>query len=111
MLSATASKVLRSCSDRGFSSAKVRRLSSTCSMVDMPDRVTVTEGMDWRKRKAQAGTPSSGRSSFSRAAYSSGSLASLPPRRGSITQTGMFHSLSSSTLALAFWKFQSSQLS
>lgn len=49
----------------------------------------VTLGMDCRNRKAQAGMGSSGRISFRGAASSSLSRASRPPRRGSMTQTGM----------------------
>lgn len=73
----------------------------------MPESVTVTPGTDWRNRKAQAGTVSSGRSA-PRVRVSAGErLASRPPRSGSITQTGMPSRDSSSTLALAFWNSQS----
>ena len=67
----------------------------------------VTSGMDWRKRKAQAGTVSSGRRAFRAAASSSAREASFPPRRGSMTHTGRWCALSSSTFPLASWKAQS----
>jgi hypothetical protein len=67
------------------------------------DKKTVTVGNDCRNLNAHAGTSSSGLASLSLAVCSSGSVASCPPLTGSITHTGMFHSLRSSTFALAFW--------
>ena len=73
----------------------------------MPDRIIVTSGMLCRKRNAHAGISSSGRSALSSFSYASGSLASLPPRNGSMTQTGIPHSRSSWTFALPSWNVQS----
>ena len=73
----------------------------------MPESTIVTPGTPWRKRKAQPGTLSSGRRAARRAASPSDSLASRPPRRGSITQMGIWRRFSSSALALAPWKSQS----
>lgn len=46
MLSATESRAFISWPDRGFSWAKVFRLSSSWSMADMPESVTIADGMD-----------------------------------------------------------------
>ena len=81
--------------------------SSSWAGLDIPDRVTTTSGRVCKKRKAQAGTPSSGRRALSRAALSSGRAASRPPRSGSITHTGIWYSASSATLPFASWKVQS----
>ena len=92
---------------RGFSSPKVAMFSFSWERLDIPERVTTTSGRDWRNRKAQEEAVSPGRRAVRGAASSGVIRASWPPRRGSITQTGMFHSRSSSTFALPSWKVQS----
>ena len=77
----------------------------------MPESVITTSGIPWINRNAHATGVSSGRAAVSLATASSERLASLPPRTGSMTHTGRFHFLSSSTLPLASWNSQSSQLS
>ena len=102
-----ASSVCLSAGESGFSTRKVRMFSSICAMSDMPLRIIVTPGTSCRKRKAQAAGLSSGRRARSVASFSSGSFASLPPRTGSITHTGMCRSFSRATFAAASCSVQS----
>ena len=92
---------------RGTPIWKVAMLAFTCSRSDMPERIMVTLGMDCRNRKAQAGMGSSGRMALRGAASSSERRARRPPRRGSMTQTGICQLSSSSTFSRPFWKVQS----
>lgn len=104
---ATDNRVDISFSLRGSSTLKVSMFSFICSKLDMPERVTVIWGMLWRNRKAQAVGVSSGRRAARAFRAVSGREHSRPPRRGSMTHTGMLYSFSSSTFSLQPWKVQS----
>ena len=80
----------------GLSSLQMAMFCLICSMLEEPERTTVTSGMDWRNLNAQA-TAASGSARFAR----------RPPRTGSITQHGMPMLLRSSILAFASWNSQS----
>ena len=91
----------------GLSSSQMAMFCLICSMLEEPERTTVTSGMDWRNLNAQATGASSGLIALRTAASGSARFARRPPRTGSITQHGMPMLLRSSILAFASWNSQS----
>ena len=89
---------------RGSSFSKILSFSLICSISVMPDRMTVTPGRDCRNLKASS-TGSIPGLVFLILSRSAGAIfASIPPRRGSMTQTGILYELRRSSLLLAPWK-------
>ena len=93
-----------SSSDRGWKWVNVFTLSSSGSMLVIPERVHSTRGCEPQKRKAQEAMLLSGSRCFIWRAMPSGTLARRPPSRGSIITIGMLRLSSSSYRyeALAF---------
>jgi len=107
MLATTLSSSAWSASVHGVGALKVARLSSSCSMVVMPLRITPTFASDCSHRNAQEAMDASGRAALSSASASAPGAASLPPRTGSITHTGMPRSVRISYFRRAFCTTQS----
>ena len=84
--------VLLSSSDRGLKLPKVFRLSSTCSIVDMPLNMTFTLGRLPTQRRAKDATDADGSRLPNIPVMSSAKAAREPPLIGSIITRGTFFS-------------------
>ena len=85
---AACSTAARSASLRGWKALKVARLSSTWSIVDMPERTVMTLGRLATQRRAQEEADAWGRRSVKTSITSAGGADKAPPFTGSIMMRG-----------------------